>query len=115
MRRKNCLLSWDGRLACRPTKPQAGHPRLRRGGVREDQRLLAARALARPADASRGVAQFLLAVDAACSKRRFLGRRDTLGLPHWLEFASPVAAAVMVVVTVAVWRTGVRHYTSTGS
>jgi ABC-2 type transport system permease protein len=44
-----------------------------------------------------------------------LGRHDTTGLPHWLELASPVAALVMVVVTTAAWRFGVRHYTSTGS
>lgn len=44
-----------------------------------------------------------------------LGRHDTSGLPHWLELASPVAAGVTVVVTAAVWRLGVRHYTSTGS
>jgi ABC-2 type transport system permease protein len=44
-----------------------------------------------------------------------LGRHDDIGLPSWFEFASPVADGLMVVVTAAVWRTGVRHYTSTGS
>lgn len=44
-----------------------------------------------------------------------LDRHDDIGLPHWFQFASPVAATVMVLVTVAVWRSGVRHYTSTGS
>jgi ABC-2 type transport system permease protein len=44
-----------------------------------------------------------------------LDRSDSSSLPHWLEFASPVAAVAMVVVTVVAWRAGVRHYTSTGS
>lgn len=44
-----------------------------------------------------------------------LGRPDPFGLPAWLQFASPVAAAAMLAVTAAVWRAGVRHYTSTGS
>lgn len=44
-----------------------------------------------------------------------LGRHDLSRLPHWLEFASPVAAVAMVVVTATAWRAGVRHYTSTGS
>lgn len=44
-----------------------------------------------------------------------LGREDPLGLPSALQFASPVAAAVMLALTALVWRTGVRHYRSTGS
>lgn len=44
-----------------------------------------------------------------------LGRPDTTGLPHWLAFASPVAAALVAAATAVVWRFGVRHYTSTGS
>jgi len=44
-----------------------------------------------------------------------LGRSDPYGAPDWLRFASPVAAAVLVVVMAVVWRTGVRHYRSTGS
>lgn len=44
-----------------------------------------------------------------------LDRSGSSTLPQWLEFASPVAALVMVVVTIAAWRAGVRHYTSTGS
>jgi len=44
-----------------------------------------------------------------------LGRSDSSSLPQWLEFASPVVAVLTIVVTVVVWRTGVRHYTSTGS
>ena len=43
-----------------------------------------------------------------------LGRDDPFGMPGWLQFCSPLAAVVMVGVALLVWRTGVRHYTSTG-
>ncbi|KRF04386.1 transporter [Nocardioides sp. Soil777] len=44
-----------------------------------------------------------------------LGREDPFGMPEWLQFSSPIAALVTVVLALLVWRTGVRHYTSTGS
>ena len=44
-----------------------------------------------------------------------LGRSDPNGLPEWLQFCSPLAAAAVVTVALLVWRTGVRRYTSTGS
>ena len=44
-----------------------------------------------------------------------LGREDPFGMPEWLQFASPLAALVTVALALLVWRTGVRHYTSTGS
>ncbi|WP_341927413.1 ABC-2 family transporter protein [Nocardioides psychrotolerans] len=44
-----------------------------------------------------------------------LGREDPFGLPAALQLASPVAAGAMLAVTALVWRTGVRHYRSTGS
>ena len=44
-----------------------------------------------------------------------LGRDDPFGLPGWLQFSSPVAAAVLVAISSLVWRAGVRHYSSTGS
>jgi viologen exporter family transport system permease protein len=44
-----------------------------------------------------------------------LGREDPFGLPAWLQLCSPVAAAALLVVALAVWRAGVRHYSSTGS
>ena len=44
-----------------------------------------------------------------------LGRPDPFGLPQWLQFAAPVPAALLVVLTAVVWRAGVHHYTSTGS
>jgi ABC-2 type transport system permease protein len=45
-----------------------------------------------------------------------LGRPDPTGLPAvfgWL--GTPMAASVLVVVAALVWRSGVRHYRSTGS
>jgi ABC-2 type transport system permease protein len=44
-----------------------------------------------------------------------LDRDDPFGLPSWLQFCSPIAAAVVLGVALLAWRTGVRHYTSTGS
>lgn len=44
-----------------------------------------------------------------------LGRADPLGLPAAFRFASPVVAAVLCAVAALGWRTGLRHYRSTGS
>ncbi|GIE84786.1 ABC transporter permease [Actinoplanes regularis] len=44
-----------------------------------------------------------------------LGRADPLGLPSWAGFAAPVAAFAVAAVAAGVWRTGIRHYRSTGS
>ena len=44
-----------------------------------------------------------------------LGRPDPFGFPEWLQFCSPLAAALVVAAALLVWRTGVRRYTSTGS
>jgi ABC-2 type transport system permease protein len=44
-----------------------------------------------------------------------LGRPDPFGLPSWFAFLSPVVALLTLVVAGLAWRTGVRHYTSTGS
>jgi ABC-2 type transport system permease protein len=44
-----------------------------------------------------------------------LDRPDPFGFPEWLQFASPLAALVLVALTAVVWRLGVRHYESTGS
>jgi len=44
-----------------------------------------------------------------------LGRSDPYGAPDWIRFASPVAAAALLLVMSLVWRAGVRHYRSTGS
>ena len=44
-----------------------------------------------------------------------LGREDPFGLPTWLQFCSPIAAVVCLAGALLIWRSGVRHYTSTGS
>lgn len=44
-----------------------------------------------------------------------LGHPDPFGYPAWLQFASPLVAILFVAVTALAWRTGVRHYRSTGS
>ena len=46
---------------------------------------------------------------------RLLGRPDRLGAPPWLMEVSPMFGLVFLVVSLGVWRIGVRHYTSTGS
>ena len=43
-----------------------------------------------------------------------LGKADPLGLPHVLQFLSPVVAAVAAAVAGVVWRGAVRHYRSAG-
>jgi len=44
-----------------------------------------------------------------------LGRTDPLGLPTWAGYSSPLVALLAAVLAALVWRTGVRHYRSTGS
>ncbi|REF00144.1 ABC transporter permease [Thermomonospora umbrina] len=44
-----------------------------------------------------------------------LDRPDPLGLPSGLRFASPVVAVLLCGVAAAAWRSGLRHYRSTGS
>jgi ABC-2 type transport system permease protein len=44
-----------------------------------------------------------------------LGRADPLGLPAWVGWASPGVAVVAAAGAAALWRTGIRHYRSTGS
>lgn len=44
-----------------------------------------------------------------------LGRVDPLGLPGWVGWTSPLVAVPAVAVAAVCWRTGVRHYRSTGS
>ena len=45
----------------------------------------------------------------------FLDRPDPLGAPRLLGYASPAVAVVAVLLAALMWRTGVRHYRSTGS
>lgn len=44
-----------------------------------------------------------------------LGKPDPLGLPAWLQWSSPLVAALSVLVAGGVWRFALRHYRSTGS
>ncbi|MFC4563484.1 ABC transporter permease [Nocardiopsis mangrovi] len=44
-----------------------------------------------------------------------LGLPDPFGLPGWLRYAPPAVAALMWAAAAAVWRSGLRHYRSTGS
>jgi ABC-2 type transport system permease protein len=44
-----------------------------------------------------------------------LGRRDPLGAPDHLGYASPLVAALAATAAGFVWRAGIRHYRSTGS
>lgn len=43
-----------------------------------------------------------------------LGRSEPLGLPSWLPWLTPLAAAWAVVASGLLWRAGVRHYTGAG-
>jgi ABC-2 type transport system permease protein len=44
-----------------------------------------------------------------------LDRPDPFGMPSWFAVLSPAVAVVTLVVAGLAWRSGVRHYTSTGS
>ncbi|WDZ84448.1 ABC transporter permease [Micromonospora cathayae] len=44
-----------------------------------------------------------------------LGRTDPLGLPAWVGWTSPGIALLAAALAAVAWRTGVRHYRSTGS
>jgi ABC-2 type transport system permease protein len=44
-----------------------------------------------------------------------LGRSDPLGTPDWLRWCSPLTALIVATLAGLFWRTGVRHYRSTGS
>lgn len=44
-----------------------------------------------------------------------LGRALPFGLPDWLAFCSPLIALLFALAALAFWRSGVRHYQSTGS
>ncbi len=53
---------------------------------------------------------------AYCPAVTLLDRPDPTGLPGWLGwFGTPLVATAMVGVAALMWRTGVRHYRSTGS
>jgi ABC-2 type transport system permease protein len=44
-----------------------------------------------------------------------LGKADPLGSPVLLQWLSPAAGAIFLLISLRAWRVGVRHYASTGS
>ena len=44
-----------------------------------------------------------------------MGIQDPLGSTTWMQFTAPFAGAAFFAASLLAWRTGVRHYTSTGS
>lgn len=44
-----------------------------------------------------------------------LGKADPLGFPPWAPFLAPVVGAGVLLLSLAFWRFGVRHYQSTGT
>ena len=62
---------------------------------------------------------FTFVVPLACINyfpaHAILGRADVLGSPAVVHWISPVVGVLFLLVTIEVWRFGVRHYTSTGS
>ena len=44
-----------------------------------------------------------------------LGRSDPLGTSRWFQYLSPLIGGVFLIVSLFIWRIGVRHYHSTGS
>jgi ABC-2 type transport system permease protein len=44
-----------------------------------------------------------------------LGRPDPLGVPGWLQWCSPLVALIAAAIATWCWRSGIRHYRSTGS
>jgi ABC-2 type transport system permease protein len=44
-----------------------------------------------------------------------LDRPDPFGMPSWFAYLSPLVAVVTLALAGLAWRTGLRHYTSTGS
>jgi ABC-2 type transport system permease protein len=44
-----------------------------------------------------------------------LDRPDPFGMPSWFAYLSPLVAIVTLALAGLAWRTGLRHYTSTGS
>ena len=62
---------------------------------------------------------FIFIIPLACvgyfPMMAILGKPDVLGSPLWLQWFSPLAGGLFLVVSLLVWRIGVRHYRSTGS
>jgi len=62
---------------------------------------------------------FTFVVPLACINyfpaHAILGRPDVLGTPAVVHWVSPIVGFLFLLLTIEVWRFGVRHYTSTGS
>jgi ABC-2 type transport system permease protein len=62
---------------------------------------------------------FILVIPLACVNYfpalAILNKPDALGSPIWFQWISPLAAVFFFSLALLVWRTGVRHYRSTGS
>jgi ABC-2 type transport system permease protein len=44
-----------------------------------------------------------------------MGRTDSLGSTVLLQYILPLAGVIFLLISLQIWKTGVRHYSSTGS
>jgi len=62
---------------------------------------------------------FTFVIPLACTNYfpvvAILGKADPLGTPAWLQWGSPLVGLIFLVISLRIWRIGVRHYRSTGS
>ncbi len=62
---------------------------------------------------------FIFVIPLACVNYfpliAILGRTDVLNSPIWLQWISPVAGALFLMISLVFWHFGVQHYRSTGS
>ena len=62
---------------------------------------------------------FIFIIPLACANYfpmlAILNKADVLNYPVWFQWASPLAGTLFLVVSLLVWKFGVRHYRSTGS
>jgi ABC-2 type transport system permease protein len=58
---------------------------------------------------------FPLAFVAYVPASEIVGKPTPLGLPDWMVWSPPIVALVAALVSLAIWRTAVRHHQSTGS
>jgi ABC-2 type transport system permease protein len=62
---------------------------------------------------------FIFVIPLACISYfpalAILEKADPLGMPRFLQWWSPMAGLIFLVVTLQLWKIGVRHYRSTGS
>jgi ABC-2 type transport system permease protein len=62
---------------------------------------------------------FIFVIPLACVNYfpalAIIGREDILGLPVWLQWISPLAGFLFLLLSLRIWEFGVRHYRSTGS